>query len=84
MIHEWMLEEKDEQISQAALLLKRLLETPEDCELRNVVENWLADHKAYVPTEPTFEVVKLETNEIPEAKSYDISLLDGDEKNLKF
>lgn len=48
----WEKEEFEEQISQAAVLLKKLLQTPEDCELRNVCENWLKEHKSYLPIEP--------------------------------
>lgn len=49
----WEFEELEEQISQAALPIKKLLVTPEDCSLRTVAENWLKDHAAYLqPEEP--------------------------------
>lgn len=69
MIQDWQLDEKDEQISQGVLLLSKLLIFPEDCELRAVCESWIKEHKSYLPDEP---------------KGYDVSELDGDERNLKF
>lgn len=68
-MREWEKDELDEQISQAAVLIKKLMETPEDCELRLVCHNWLDDHKSYLPDEP---------------KGYDISQLDGNPENLNF
>lgn len=68
MIHDWQLEEKDEHISQGVLLLSKLLLTPDDCELRNVCENWIKEHKGYMP----------------EPAGYDISKLDGNPDNLGF
>lgn len=53
MMQDWEKSELEEQISQAALLIKKLLVTPEDCALRDVAENWLKDHAAYLqPEEP--------------------------------
>jgi hypothetical protein len=69
MAQDWELDEKDEQIGQAALLLKKLLDTPDDCALRDVCENWIEEHKNYLPDEPM---------------GYDVSALDGDEKRLNF
>lgn len=66
---DWEKSELEEQISQAATLIKRLLDTPDDCELRNVCEGWLSDHKSYIPD-----------NE----RGYDISKLDGDVSKLNF
>lgn len=68
-MRQWEKDELDEQISQAAVLIKKLMETPEDCELRFVCQNWLDDHKSYLPDKP---------------KGYSISELDGDEKHLNF
>lgn len=59
----WEQDELHEQISQAALLLKKLLVDPEDCDLRRVCEAWIDDHRSYLPEE---------------AKGYDIRTVDAD------
>ena len=69
MRQDWELEEKDEHIAQGVLLLSKLLINPNNCELRAVCENYIKEHKAYVPDEP---------------KGYDISQLDGNPDNLNF
>lgn len=62
-MRDWMKDELDEQISQAALLLKKLLVDPDDCDLRLVCENWIEEHKSYLLDEP---------------KGYDIRTVDAD------
>lgn len=60
MTQYWQLEELDEQIGQAALLLKKLLDTPEDCSLRDVCQNWIEEHKNYLPDVPGgYDISKL-------------------------
>lgn len=74
-MQDWERAEFEEQIGQAGILIKRLLQTPEDCDLRNVCEGWLNDHQTYM-------VDSYAVHEV--AKGYDISKLDGDENNLRF
>lgn len=69
MTQDWMLEEKDEQISQGVLLLSKLLKYSDDCSIRTVCENYIEAHKSYLPDEP---------------KGYDVSQLDGNPNNLNF
>ena len=48
MIHDWQIEEKDEQIAQGVLLLSKLLKYSDDCEVRSVCENYVQEHKDYI------------------------------------
>lgn len=58
-MRDWEKDELDEQISQAATLIKKLLVSPEDCELRNVCESWLKEHRAYLPEDSGYDVTKI-------------------------
>jgi hypothetical protein len=69
MIQDWQYEELEEQLSQCAVLLKKIMQTPDDCDLRNVCDNWIEAHKSYLPDVP---------------KGYDVSQLDGNPNNLNF
>lgn len=69
MIQDWQLYEAQEQISQGVLLLKKFRNNPNDEVLQKVVDNYIHEHRAYLPDEP---------------KGYDISKLDWKPENLNF
>lgn len=71
---DWLIAEYEEKLGQAAKLIEMVYADPDNALLWQKLLAWKEEHKTFISS----------SYEIPEAKGFDISMLDGDEKKLNF